>query len=85
MRKYWIILIILVFLPLSGCQTATPVEPEVTDVAVDDTPTAVTDTPTQEVAVEVDYCISCHSDKDALIATAKIEEEVEEEESSGVG
>jgi hypothetical protein len=85
MRKYWIILFILVFLPLSGCQTATPVEPENPDIAVDETPTVIPDTPTPEVAVELDYCISCHSDKDALIATAKVEEEVEEEESSGVG
>jgi hypothetical protein len=53
-----------------------------TNTSVPASPTPV-NTPT-EVAAAVDYCIDCHTDKDALILTAKPEEE-KEKESEGAG
>jgi cytochrome c553 len=52
------------------------------------TPTAVP-TPTLPAAVftpqsSVDYCVSCHTDKDTLVQTAKPEEKAPSE-SEGVG
>jgi hypothetical protein len=53
---------------------------------VEEEPTPAPAPPTEEVVVEmVDYCVSCHTDKEELIATAKVEEEEAEGESSGVG
>jgi hypothetical protein len=77
-KRSFLLLAFMLF--LVGCQTATS-EPIPTDTASPPTPVVE---PTAEVVVEVDYCISCHADKDQLIATAK-PEEVVEEESSGVG
>ena len=65
---------------LTGCQAATP-EPVPTNTPVPPTPTIE---PTVEVVVEVDYCVSCHTDKDQLISVANPVEETESE-SSGVG
>jgi hypothetical protein len=79
MQRVWLILQIFLLLFLAGCQTATP-EPIPTSIAIPPTPTVE---PT-EVAVEVDYCVSCHTDKEQLISTAK-PVEVVEKESSGVG
>ena len=85
MRKIWAILFMLTILILSGCQTAT-VEPTATEAVVEVKPTPTPVPPTEEVVVEVvDYCVSCHTDKEELIATAKVEEEETEGESSGVG
>jgi len=63
--------------------TATATEPPPTETPA---PTPTSDpTPTEEVVVEVaDQCLSCHSDKDQLVDTAKPEELVPNE-SSGVG
>jgi len=79
MQKVWRILPVFLVLFLAGCQAATP-EPVPTSTAVPPTPTIE---PT-EVVVEVDYCVSCHIDKEQLISTTK-PEEVVEKESSGVG
>ena len=85
MRKSWVMLFVLTVLLLNGCQTAT-VEPTATEVVVEEEPTPTPVPPTEEVVVEVvDYCVSCHTDKEELIATAKVEEEEAEGESSGVG
>ena len=67
---------------LAGCQAATP-EPVPTDTAVPSEPEPTVE-PTVEVAVEEDYCVSCHTDKEQLISVAEPEEEAESE-SSGVG
>ena len=84
MRKIWLIFFILSFLILNGCQAATPVETTPTKVSVEEDPTTAPAKPTEEVVEIVDYCISCHTDKEMLISTAKVEE-VLESESSGVG
>jgi len=85
MRKIWAILFVLAFLLLSGCQTPT-VEPTATEVVAEEKPTPTPVPPTEEVVIEVvDYCVSCHTDKEELIATAKVEDEEAESESSGVG
>ena len=79
LKKAWLLLLICMLLYLAGCQAATPA-PVPTNTAVPPTPTME---PT-EVVVEVDYCVSCHTDKEQLISAAK-PEEVVEKESSGVG
>ena len=80
MRKIITFVLASMLLFLAGCQTATP-EPVPTNTAVPPTPTVE---PTVEVVVEVDYCVSCHTDKEQLISVAKPVEE-KESESSGVG
>ncbi len=81
------LLIAVVF--LSGCaapQTLPAEEetaPAVTSAATEETE-AVAEAPSGDETASVDYCIKCHTDKDALIANAKPEEEVPEE-SEGVG
>jgi len=80
MRKIITFVLASMLLFLAGCQTATP-EPVPTNTAVPPTPTVE---PTVEVIVEVDYCVSCHTDKEQLISVAKPVEE-KESESSGVG
>jgi hypothetical protein len=40
---------------------------------------------TDESQAATDECLSCHSDKDRLVDTAKPVEEASESESSGVG
>lgn len=45
-----------------------------------DTPTSIPATPTAELQ-EVDQCLSCHQDKEMLIDTAKLEEEIVSENS----
>jgi hypothetical protein len=85
MRKIWAVFFVLAFLLLSGCQT-TAEEATETEAAVEEKPAATPVQPTEEAAIEkIDYCMSCHTDKEKLITTAKVEEEVAEEESSGVG
>jgi len=79
MRRYWIILVAFLMLVLAGCQQATTEQSEATPTEA--SPTIM---PTEEVVSQVDYCLSCHTDKEQLISTAKPEEPVEAE-SKGVG
>ncbi len=78
------LMIAIVF--ISGCAapkpapTAEPTEPVVPVVESE----AVTEAASQVETEKVDYCITCHTDKDALIANAKPVEEVVEE-NEGVG
>ncbi len=80
MRRFWPILVAILALLLAGCQKAATEEPVPT--VTEAPPTAE---PTEEAVVEVDYCLSCHTDKEQLVATAKPEEEAAESESKGVG
>ncbi|MFZ5910241.1 MAG: hypothetical protein ACOYYU_09525 [Chloroflexota bacterium] len=79
MRRFWPILVAILALFLAGCQATATEEPVPTATEV--LPTAE---PTEEVVAEVDTCLSCHTDKEQLIATAK-PEEAAESESKGVG
>lgn len=78
------IMITVVF--ISGCAAPKPVpaaesaEPVVPVAKTE----VVTETASEVETVKVDYCITCHTDKDALIANAKPVEEVVEE-NEGVG
>jgi len=80
MRRFWPILVAILVLFLAGCQATAAEDPVPTATEV--LPTAE---PTEEVMAEVDYCLSCHTDKEQLVATAKPEEEAAESESKGVG
>jgi mono/diheme cytochrome c family protein len=93
--KSWLGLGILLVL-LAGCSSAVTPSPTVTNPPAEPTvaapsptvaqaaATATTaPTATEEIA-EVDQCVECHTDKDQLISTAKVEEEVEDE-SEGAG
>lgn len=77
MRKFLVVFIMLVSFWLVGCKAATPAPTSVPT----ETPSAVPASPTVEA---VDYCVSCHTDKEQLISTAK-PFEVAESESKGVG
>jgi hypothetical protein len=79
MRKFLPGFLAVFLLLLTGCQGVTTEEPVPTDTAV-----APTAKPIEEPVVGENYCISCHTDKEQLITTAK-PEEVVEDESSGVG
>ena len=81
MRKLLIFTSLLGLLILAGCNTTTPT-PEPTE-ALTETPEQ-TPTSTPQPTEMVDYCISCHTDKEQLISTAKPVVEAESE-SSGVG
>ncbi len=74
MRKIWPGFLAVLLLLLTGCQGVTTEEPVPTDTAV-----APTVKPMEEPVVGENYCISCHIDKEQLIATAKPEEVIEEE------
>ncbi len=93
MNKFKAIVFACMALLMAGCQPATPelvptseptatTEPSATNTVLPPTLTAPPE-PT-EAAIEVEPCVACHTDKDQLISTAKLEEVVESE-SSGVG
>ena len=80
-------------LPVEPSPTPEPAEPTATNTAeATETPAPTeeptepppTVTPTEEVVVIEDECLACHADKDRLIETAALVEEVPSE-SSGVG
>jgi hypothetical protein len=79
MRKVWLIIFLPLMLVLAACQNATPEQTAPTETAI---PTV--EATAQPMAVSEDYCLDCHTDKEQLISTAKLEEVVEEE-SKGVG
>jgi hypothetical protein len=80
MRKTILAWITISVLALAACQKKMPA-PELEVLA----PTPVEGIPvSQKIEPQENYCLSCHSDKEQLIATAKPEEMVEAE-SSGAG
>ena len=83
MRRLFFLMCMLCLLYLTGCTTSTPV-PEPTPVPTS-IPTKISEpTLAPEPTEMVDYCVSCHTDKEQLISTAKPVIEAEGE-SSGVG
>ena len=62
----------MLFLSLSGCTGATPAPAPPTDEPTEEPAPAPELAPVVE-AVEVDYCLDCHTDKARLIDTAKPE------------
>ena len=80
LRSPLILFIVMASLYLSACSAAPS---ELAEEAATSVPEVL---PTQIVvqAPEVDQCVTCHVDKNQLIATAKIEEEVVKE-SEGPG
>lgn len=80
MRKFLVVFILLVSFWLVGCKAAAPASTSI-PTPMPNSPTAVPASPTVEA---VDYCVSCHTDKEQLISTAKLVEAVESE-SKGVG
>lgn len=93
MRKLrWLSLIILaLWLVLSGCQGEAVINPADEAYASVDTlpqgesnPIALAPTPTAPALAEPNECLNCHADQQRLVDTARPEEAVESE-SSGVG
>jgi hypothetical protein len=78
MRKTILVLVSISAIGLAACQKPTP-----TPLALQPTPAEIFPV-SQKIEDRENYCLSCHSDKEQLIATAKPEEEVEAE-SSGAG
>jgi len=80
MKKNWFsgILIVLGMIVLYACTSTGAATPSATDNAV-----AIEAAATS--APEADECLICHTDKQRLIDTAKVVEEVAEAESKGVG
>lgn len=78
-----ITMIVLMFALLSAC--GAPASPTVTSEAEPQSTPVAEPAGTETVAVaDVDQCVTCHTDKQRLIDTAKPEENVEGE-SKGVG
>ncbi len=76
----------LLVLLASACGPAATPAPTATATSVPPTATAEATTTSVPTPTEVvDHCIQCHTDKDQLIQTAKVEEEAGESESEGVG
>ncbi len=86
MKKFLLLLVALVFLALTGCQTAEVVEPtQVTESEEAEETSLPTVTPLVALPAETDYCLECHTDKDALVALATEAEDAHGSESEGVG
>lgn len=83
MQKFWPVFVVFTAIFLAGCQQKTegPPLPTITQPSPTIEPTIVE--PTKTIA-NIDYCRSCHTDKEQLISTAKPEEPTESE-SKGVG
>jgi hypothetical protein len=77
MRKLPFVLTAIAIL-LTGCKKATPA-PEIVQ-PTEPAPIFIS----QKIEPTENYCVSCHTDKEQLISTAKPEEMVESE-SSGAG
>jgi hypothetical protein len=69
---------------LTGCNTSTPIPAEPTTVPTITPEPVMLPEPTEVPTEIVDYCVSCHTDKEQLVSTAKPVLEAEAE-SSGVG
>lgn len=78
MKKYLPVLALAVLLFLTGCHSQT-VKAQFASQPTIPATEAITKPPDV-----VDYCASCHTDKEQLISTAK-PEEIVEKESSGAG
>jgi hypothetical protein len=86
MKKILLILVILVFLALAGCQTAEVIEPtQVLESEKTEEMPLPTVTPLVALPAETDYCLECHTDKDVLVALATEAEDAHGSESEGVG
>lgn len=85
MRRLLPVACLLLALALSACRgegtAPTAAEPVETPHPL---PTAEAEDASMQAMGEGDYCLGCHTDKEQLIATARLEEAVEEE-STGVG
>jgi hypothetical protein len=79
MRNILLVLVSITFFWLTGCQNSTP-----THTAIAEPTTADIIPVSQQIAGSENYCVSCHTDQEQLISTAK-PEEVVESESSGAG
>ncbi len=77
MKKLYFFLCMAVLLVMAACSPAPTPEPTATAAP------APTESPT--AAPAVDECVVCHTDKQQLIDTTKVEETGGESESSGVG
>lgn len=89
MQRYrWFFLLLIAALLLPGCQTADTTAPDTqAPLQAKVNPLTISISSQQGNIVselEESECLNCHSDKQHLIDTAKVEE-VAESESSGVG
>jgi hypothetical protein len=88
MKRYRVLgLFVFFLLLLSACSGQATPEPTASAQLESVSPTATPGPQATEIALveptvqEVDYCLDCHSDQELLIATAKEEEEVINENS----
>lgn len=84
MRRLLFLVSILCLLYLTGCNASTPIPAEPTAVPTKTPEPVMLPDPTEAPTEIVDYCVSCHTDKEQLVSTAKPVLEAEAE-SSGVG
>ncbi len=82
-RTIFTLILTMLFLGLSGCQGAAPV-PEAVPAEPTDEAVPAPKLASAVETVEENYCLDCHSDKQALINTAKpVVEVVSENEGAG--
>ena len=84
-RTIFTLILTTLFLGLSGCQGATPVpEADYAEPTGEAAPASAPKNASVVVAVETNYCLDCHGDKQRLIDTAKpFVEVVSENEGAG--